>query len=36
VQVENDDSTLRVSIQYVIRRTQARQTAEFARGGLGA
>ena len=36
VQVENDDSTLRVSIQYFIRRTQTRQTAEFARGGLGA
>ena len=36
VQVENDDSTLRVSIQYLIRRTQTRQTAEFARGGLGA
>ena len=35
VQAENDDSTLRVAIQYVIRRTQARQTAEFARGGLG-
>jgi hypothetical protein len=36
VQVENDDATLRVAIQYVIRRTQTRQTAEFARGGLGA
>ena len=36
VQVEADDSTLRVSIQYLIRRTQTRQTAEFARGGLGA
>jgi Bacteriophage baseplate protein W len=36
VQVENDDSTLRVSVQYLIRRTQTRQTAEFARGGLGA
>ena len=36
VQVENDDSTLRVSIQYLTRRTQTRQTAEFARGGLGA
>jgi hypothetical protein len=36
VQVQNDDATLRVAIQYVIRRTQARQTAEFTRGGLGA
>jgi len=36
VQVENDDSTLRVSIQYLVRRSQTRQTAEFARGGLGA
>ena len=36
VQVEADDSTLRVSIQYLVRRTQTRQTAEFARGGLGA
>jgi hypothetical protein len=36
VQVENEESTLRVTIQYVIRRTQDRQTAEFARGGLGA
>jgi phage baseplate assembly protein W len=36
VQVENDDATLRVAIQYMIRRTQTRQTAEFTRGGLGA
>lgn len=36
VQVENDDATLRVTIQYVVRRTQARQTSEFSRGGLGA
>ena len=28
-------STLRVTVQYLIRRTQTRQTAEFARGGLG-
>jgi Bacteriophage baseplate protein W len=33
VQVENRDSTLRVSIQYVVRRNQTRQTAEFSRGG---
>ncbi len=36
VQVENDDATLRVTIQYIVRRTQTRQTAEFSRGGLGA
>jgi uncharacterized protein len=36
VQVENDDAILRVVIQYIVRRTQTRQTAEFSRGGLGA
>jgi uncharacterized protein len=36
VQVEADDSTLRITVQYVIRRTQRRQTAEFSRGGAGA
>ena len=36
VQVEADDATLRVTVQYLIRRTQTRQTAEFARGGAGA
>jgi phage baseplate assembly protein W len=35
VQVENQESTLRVLVQYVIRRTQTRQTAEFSRGGIG-
>jgi phage baseplate assembly protein W len=33
VDVENDDATLRVHVQYVIRRTQQRQVAEFVRGG---
>ena len=33
VTVDSRDSTLRVSIQYVIRRTQTRQTAQFTRGG---
>ena len=33
VQVESRDATLQVSIQYTIRRTQQRQTAEFTRGG---
>jgi phage baseplate assembly protein W len=31
VQVENDAATLRVAVQYVIRRTQQRQVAQFAR-----
>lgn len=33
VQVESVDSTLQVTIAYVIRRTQAKQTAVFTRGG---
>ncbi|MFB3921954.1 MAG: GPW/gp25 family protein [Terriglobia bacterium] len=32
VQVEAQDSTLRVTIQYLTRRTQTRQTATFSRG----
>lgn len=36
VQVESVDSTLRVTISYVVRRTQTRQTAQFTRGGTGA
>lgn len=35
VQVEANDATLRVVIQYVIRRSQVRQSAEFTRGGAG-
>ena len=34
VDVENDDATLRVHVQYVVRRTQQRQVDEFVRGGL--
>ena len=34
VDVENDDATLRVRVQYVVRRTQQRQVDEFVRGGL--
>jgi uncharacterized protein len=34
VDVENDDATLRVHVQYVVRRTQQRQVAEFVRGGF--
>jgi phage baseplate assembly protein W len=33
VDVENDDAILRVHVQYVVRRTQQRQVAEFVRGG---
>lgn len=34
VDVENDDATLRVTVRYVVRRTQERQVAQFVRGGL--
>ena len=34
VLVENQDAALRVTIQYVIRRNQRRQVAEFRREGL--
>ncbi|MEH1828436.1 MAG: GPW/gp25 family protein [Nostoc sp.] len=33
VEVENEESTLRVMVRYVIRRSQQRQVAEFSRGG---
>jgi uncharacterized protein len=33
VDVENDDSTLRVLVQYTVRRTQERQVDQFVRGG---
>jgi phage baseplate assembly protein W len=33
VEVSNDDSTLRVLVQYVIRRTQQRQVAQFSSAG---
>ena len=33
VDVENDDAILRVHVQYVVRRTQQRQRAQFVRGG---
>ena len=34
VDVENEDSMLRVTVRYVIRRSQQRHTAQFERGGL--
>ena len=33
VEVVNEDSTLEVKVQYVVRRTQQRQVAQFTRGG---
>jgi hypothetical protein len=36
VLVENNDSTLRVAVQYVVRRTQQREVARFAHGGTSA
>jgi hypothetical protein len=33
VEIENDDATLVVKVQYVVRRTQQRQVAQFTRGG---
>ena len=35
VRVESQEAALRVTVQYVIRRTQQRQTAQFSRGGPG-
>lgn len=35
VQVESEDSTLRVMVQYMVRRTQQRQVAQFTQGGQG-
>ncbi len=32
VEVANEDSTLRVQVRYVVRRSQERQTAQFERG----
>ena len=33
VDVESEDSTLRVLVQYTVRRTQQQQLAQFTRGG---
>ena len=33
VQVESDDATLRITVQYVIRATQQRQVAQFTQQG---
>ena len=33
VEVEADDATLRVTVQYVVRRSQGRTVAQFQRGG---
>lgn len=34
VDVQNEDSTLQVTVQYVVRRSQQRRTAQFNRGGF--
>lgn len=34
VDVQSEDSTLQVRVQYVVRRNQQRQTAQFVREGL--
>ncbi|MGB8340808.1 MAG: GPW/gp25 family protein [Chthoniobacterales bacterium] len=36
VEVTNEDSTLRVSVRYLVRRTQTVQTAEFTKGVASA
>lgn len=36
VDVENEDATLRVSVRYLVRRTQTLQTAEFTKGAPSA
>jgi phage baseplate assembly protein W len=33
VDVTSEDATLRVSVRYLVRRTQTQQTAQFTRGG---
>jgi phage baseplate assembly protein W len=35
VQVQSEDATLRVTVQYTVRRTQQQQVAQFVRGGAG-
>jgi phage baseplate assembly protein W len=35
VQVESEDATLRVVVQYTVRRTQQQQVAQFTRGRVG-
>ena len=33
VEVQNEDAILRITVQYVVRRTQQSQVAQFTRGG---
>jgi phage baseplate assembly protein W len=35
VDVQNEDATLRITVRYVIRKTQRAQVAEFTTGGTG-
>jgi phage baseplate assembly protein W len=34
VDVQNEDATLRIQIQYIVRRTQQTQVTQFTRGGV--
>jgi Bacteriophage baseplate protein W len=36
VEVESEDSTLRVRVSYLVRRTQSREVAEFSTGGAAS
>ena len=36
VEVSNEDATLRVTVRYIVRRTQTAQVAEFTKGVEGA
>ena len=36
VEVESEDSTLRIRVQYVVRRTQRREVAQFEREGAAS
>ncbi len=36
VEVLSEDSTLRVTVRYIVRRTQAREVAEFSHGGTAS
>ena len=36
VAVDHEDATLRVTVEYIVRRTQERQVTQFERGGQGS
>lgn len=35
IAVESEESTLRITVQYIVRRTQERQTTQFERSSVG-